>query len=578
MPDKPSSTRSGGRRASPRKSAAAAPPTDASAKPAKPSPTPSSPSVPAFSPPPVIQGVRVDASRWLEAQQAFFQSWSKLVDAAAQGTLEPLTDRRFAAPDWNDSPAYRFLAHLYLLNANTLANLAETIDADERAKNKLRFTLSQWADACSPANFLALNPEAQRKLLDSNGASIQQGMQNLLNDLRKGRISQTDETSFEVGRNLAITPGAVVFENALFQLIQYTPATSKVNQQPVLLVPPNINKCYILDLQPHNSFVRHLVERGYTVFLMSWRNPLEPDSRATWADYVEQGVVRALGVTQAISGVPAIHTLGFCVGGTLLSCALSVLRQRGQNPACSLTLLTTLLDFSDAGTLELFIDDAHVTLREQTIGSRGLMTARELAATFAFLRPNDLVWNYVVSNYLKGESPPPFDLLYWNSDSTNLPGPFFCQYLRNLYLENKLIEAGAISIGGTPVDLAQLDMPTYIYASRDDHIVPWRAAYRATQLVPGADCFVLGASGHIAGVINPVSRNRRSYWTNPAMPTEAQVWLDAADEQPGSWWTHWVNWLDARSTGTRAAPTALGSAQFAPIEPAPGRYVQVRAT
>ncbi|GAA4337878.1 class I poly(R)-hydroxyalkanoic acid synthase [Pigmentiphaga soli] len=521
------------------------------------------------------------AEELVRIQQDFAHDWAGLCNAASRGELAPIDDPRFAGEAWRASP-HNFIAHAYLLSARTLRRMADSVDAPESLRARLNFALMQWIEAMAPSNFLAFNPDAQRRFVESGGESLQHGIANLLGDLRKGRISHTDESSFGVGENLAVTEGSVVFENPLFQLIQYAPRTPKVHARPLLIVPPCINKFYILDLQPHNSLVRFALEQGVQVFLMSWRNPLpgEPDGldHAGWDDYVEEGVIRAIDVTREISGQRQVNALGFCVGGTLLATALAVLKARRQNRVASLTLLTALLDFSDTGVLEVFIDAAQVQLREQQFARGGLLAARELAGTFAFLRPNDLVWNYVVNNYLKGEAPSPFDLLYWNADSTNLPGPLYAWYLRHTYLENSLRVPGRLTVCGVPLDLTRLDLPAYVYGSREDHIVPWTSAYASTGILRGPTRFVLGASGHIAGVINPASRNKRSYWVNDAPADGAQAWLAGAQEKPGSWWTDWSQWLRARSGALAAAPKGPGSARHPPIEPAPGRYVRARAT
>ncbi len=498
-----------------------------------------------------------------------------------------LKDRRFAAPDWVSSPANEFTAQLYLLNARTLMGLADQVQGDEKTRQRIRFAVQQWVDAAAPSNYLALNPEAQRKALESNGESLTQGLQHFWHDVQQGHVSQTDETLFEVGRNVATSEGAVVFENELFQLLEFKPLTPKVHERPMLFVPPCINKYYILDLQPDNSLIRHTVAQGHRVFVVSWRNPDDSLSKVTWDQYIEDAVIRAIDVVRDISGADKINTLGFCVGGTLLSTALAVLAGRGEKPAASVTLLTTLLDFSDTGILDVFIDEAMVQMRELTIGpdspnGGGLLKGKELASTFSALRPNDLVWNYVVGNYLKGEAPPAFDLLYWNSDSTNLPGPMFCWYLRQTYLENNLMKPGGVSVSGEPVDLSLIDAPVYVFGSREDHIVPWEAAYRNTQVLTGSRRkvrFVLGASGHIAGVINPPSKNKRSYWTGgtAAVPADPTVWLDNAEEHPGSWWTDWSAWLAAQAGRHIAAPQTPGSRQHPVIEAAPGRYVRQKA-
>jgi polyhydroxyalkanoate synthase len=508
--------------------------------------------------------------------------WNQSLNALGGEGKPAIGDRRFGAEAWAKNPAAAYAAQMYLLNARTLMQMADQVQGDEKMRARLRFAVQQWIDASSPSNFLAFNPEAVQRALDTKGESIATGMRNLLADLSKGHVSQTDESVFEVGRNIATTEGTVVFENALFQLIEYTPLTAKVHERPMLFVPPCINKYYILDLQPENSLIRYTVEQGHRTFVVSWRNPDESMVGTTWDDYIEQGAIEAIRVAQAIGGTAQINTLGFCVGGTILSTALAVLAARGEQPAASVTLLTTLLDFESTGILDVFIDEASVQLREMTIGEQapsgpGLLKGKELATTFSFLRPNDLVWNYVVGNYLKGETPPPFDLLYWNGDSTNLPGAMYCWYLRHMYLQNELKKPGALTVCGEPVDLGAIKAPAFIYGSREDHIVPWTAAYASVPLLKGPRQFVLGASGHIAGVINPPAKGKRSHWTSTQLPAKAEDWLDSATEHPGSWWPVWSRWLAGHAGKWVAAPATPGNRQYRAIEPAPGRYVKAKA-
>ena len=516
-------------------------------------------------------------------QGDFLEGWQRIAKEAAQGHLPALKDRRFSAAAWASSPPHLLMAHLYLLSAHAMTQLATASAAAPDVKDRLQFSTHQWIDAMSPANFLATNPDAQTALLNSHGETLMAGMGNLLSDLKKGRITQTDESKFVLGENVAITAGAVVFENPYFQLLQYAPSTPTVFARPILLVPPCINKFYILDLQPENSLVRYLVEQGFTVFLVSWRNPLPEDAdgieKATWDDYIEHGVLQAIKVTQEISAQPQINALGFCVGGTMLATALAVAAARGEEPVASVTMLTAMIDFKETGVLGVFVDEQHASLRERQMGEGGLMTARELGATFSFLRPNELVWNYVVSNYLKGEAPVAFDLLFWNSDGTNLPGPFFAWYFRNTYLENKLTQANALTCCGVPIDVRRVRIPAFVYASRDDHIVPWKSAFSTLSLFSGENTFVLGASGHIAGVINPPAKNKRSFWVGSSKSNmqDAQKWDQQATEMPGSWWPVWVEWLSKQSGKKVRASKRQGSAQFDVLEPAPGRYVKVKA-
>jgi polyhydroxyalkanoate synthase len=457
--------------------------------------------------------------------------------------------------------------------------LADAVQTDEKTRARIRFAVEQMTAASAPSNFMALNAEAQKKAIDSKGESIAKGIQNLLHDIKQGHVSMTDESLFEVGKNVATTEGAVVFENELFQLIEYKPITAKVYEKPLLLVPPSINKFYILDLQPENSLVRYAMSQGHRTFLVSWRNADASLAHATWDDFIENAILKAISVTQEVSGAKTINALGFCVGGTMLGTGLAVLAARGEKPVASATFLTSMLDFADTGVLDLFIDEAFVKYREQQMGQGGMMKGKDLAMTFSFLRPNDLVWNYVVGNYLKGETPPPFDLLYWNSDSTNLPGPFYAWYLRNTYLENNLTKPGAATSCGEPIDLGKVDIPAYIYGSREDHIVPIGGAYASTQFLPGKKRFVMGASGHIAGVINPPVKGKRSHWIREdgKLPKSIDQWISGATEHKGSWWTDWSTWLASQAGKEIAAPKTYGKGKYKVIEAAPGSYVKVKA-
>ena len=494
-------------------------------------------------------------------------------------TNTPLKDRRFANDAWQQNALAGFNAALYLLNARTMMSFTEAMETDDKTRARIRFAVEQWVAASSPSNYLALNAEAQKKAIDTQGESIKLGLQNMLHDLQQGHVSMTDESLFEVGKNVATTEGAVVFENELFQLIEYKPLTAKVYQRPFLLVPPCINKFYILDLQPTNSLIRYAVAQGHRTFVVSWRNPDADMAQTTWDDYVEKGVMQAIEVARQIGNMPQINALGFCVGGTLLTSALGVLAARGEDPVASATLLTTFVDFEHAGVLDVFIDEAFVKFREAQFSEGGLMAGRDMASTFSFLRPNDLVWNYVVGNYLKGETPPPFDLLYWNSDATNLAGPMYAWYLRNTYLENNFIKPGKTTICGEKLDLRKVDLPVYLYGSLEDHIVPIAGAYASTQVFPGPKRFVMGASGHIAGVINPPAANKRCYWvrSDTQLPATLEKWRAGAKEQPGSWWTDWSAWLKKHAGQQITAPKTYGRGKHKVIEPAPGRYVKTRA-
>ncbi len=535
-------------------------------------------------PPDYLARLGGDAKRVGALQAAYAEKQMKLWQALAAGRPaeaqvrpEP-GDRRFAAQEWRDNPYYNYLKQSYLLAGEFLAQLVEGAELEGQAKERMRFTVKQWVDAMSPANFAATNPEVLRQMQQTHGESLARGLANLFADAGKGHISQTDESAFEVGRNLATTPGTVVLENDLMQLIQYAPSTAQVARRPLVMVPPCINKYYILDLQPENSFVRYALEQGHTVFMLSWRNVGPEQGSRTWDDYLGMGVLEALRTARDIAGSDRVNSLGFCVGGTLLGAALAVLAAKGEDLVESVTLLATMLDFSDTGQIGLFVDEASVAQREATLGRGGILPGAELATVFSSLRANDLIWPYVVNNYLLGEKPAAFDLLYWNADSTNLPGPMYCYYLRNTYLENKLRLPGALSNLGVPVDLGKVDRPSFIVATREDHIVPWRSAYRSLGLLGGEKTFVLGASGHVAGVINPASKNRRSYWTGARHPQDPEAWLEHAAEHAGSWWPQWAGWLGQYGGGKRKAPKKEGDARHKAIEPAPGRYVRQKAS
>jgi polyhydroxyalkanoate synthase len=486
-------------------------------------------------------------------------------------------DRRFRDASWREQPYYDLLKQTYLLGSRHLHEFVNMAQVDDRTKLQLRFYARQFIDAMSPSNFPATNPEVIRKAIETRSASLTDGMKNLIDDFQKGRITRVDESAFEVGRNLATTPGTVVFENELIQLIQYAPQTSEVERTPLLFVPPCINKYYLLDLGKGNSLVEYAVAQGHQVFLISWRSALPETEHLTWDNYLEMGPLKAVEVVLDLTGAERTNALGFCIGGTILSCAAAVLAARGQDKLATVTLLTTMLDFSDTGEIGLLIDAGSVALREATIGNRGIMPGRELAFTFGTLRANDLIWRYVVDSYLKGATPDAFDLLYWDSDSVSLPGPMYCWYTRNTYLENNIKDPGKTTQCGVPVDLSRITAPFYLLASREDHIVPWKTAFRSKDLIGGEARFVLAASGHVAGVINPPARNKRSHWLNDDLESDPQGWLAGAEEKPGSWWTDWNAWMRHHSTGTIPAPVQQGNARFSPIEPAPGRYVKEKS-
>jgi polyhydroxyalkanoate synthase len=514
-------------------------------------------------------------SAYLEKQAKL---WQSLASGRGKAVVKPQPgDRRFAHREWSENPYYDYLKQSYLLASEYLTELVEQAALDPRAKERARFAVRQWIDAMCPANFAATNPHALEQALASRGESLTRGLAQLMADVQRGRISQTDEAAFEVGRNLAVTPGSVVYENDLIQLIQYAPTTAQAARRPLVIIPPCINKYYVLDLQPENSFVAHAVASGNTVFMVSWRNVGREQGRFSWDDYLELGVFAALRIAREIAQSDKVNTLGFCVGGTLLGGALAVLAARNHDVVASATFLAAMLDFAEPGQLGLFVDEASVAAREATIGEGGLLPGSDLAFVFSSLRANDLVWPYVVNNYLLGETPAAFDILYWNADSTNLPGPMYCYYLRNMYLSNRMREPGALVHCGAAVDLRSVNVPIFVLATREDHIVPWRSAYRTLGLLGGEDkTFVLGASGHIAGVVNPPAKKRRSYWTASSLPEDPEAWFSNAEEKKGSWWPVWSEWLARHGGAMREAPSESGNVQYRPIEAAPGRYVKER--
>lgn len=514
--------------------------------------------------------------RQLQALAALGQDPQNVVVAPAPG------DRRFNHPAWRDSPFHAFLMQSYLVNSDLLRQALRDAALPEDDRKLLQFVMNQQIDALSPANFPAANPEVLRAAVASGGQSLVQGAQNFARDLQAQTVQNTDTAAFQVGKNLAVTPGKVVMQNELVQLIQYAPpaGAKQVRAKPLLVVPPCINKFYILDLQPANSLVGHLVQAGFSVFLVSWVNAAPAHRDKTWDDYLRLGVMDPLEAARAIGGAGGgggVNAMGFCVGGTLLACAQAVLAAEGKRGADSLTLLTTLLDFADAGEIGLFIDEEVVGEYEARYENGGLLDGRDLARGFAALRPNDLVWPYVIGNYFKGEKPPAFDLLFWNADSTNLPGPMFAEYLRQTYLENRLTRGGkdAPEMCGAPVDLKALTLPTFVVASERDHIVPWRSAYAGARLLGGTPQFTLASSGHIAGIVNPPAANkgwRMSAAAGP-LPADPEEWKAAAKKKTGGWWPDWHAWLAKRSGKLVAAPTKFGDARHPPLEDAPGSYV-----
>lgn len=491
-------------------------------------------------------------------------------------------DRRFRDPAWDDDAVFDFVKQSYLLTARWLTHLVEDVDGlDDKTRQKLEFYTRQFVDAMAPNNFVATNPEVLRVTLESGGDNLLRGFNHLLEDLDRGKgklaIKMTDPDAFEVGRNIATTPGKVVFQTDLMQLIQYQPATAKVRKRPLLIIPPWINKFYILDLRPENSFIKYAVEQGLTVFVISWVNPDERHAGKTFDDYMLEGPLAALDAIRQATGETDVNAVGYCLGGTLLAATLAYMAARQDKRIKAVSLFAALTDFEDPGDLGVFIDEEQLAAMDQTMAKKGYLDGREMATTFNMLRANDLIWSFVVHNYLLGKEPFPFDLLYWNSDSTRMPYAMHSFYLHKFYQENKLVEPGGISLDGVPIDLRKVRVPIYMLSTREDHIAPWASTYAATQIFRGKTTFVLAGSGHIAGVVNPVGAKKKyGYWLNDKLPADPKDWLEGASRHDGSWWPHWTEWVIARS-GSEVKARVPGDGDLEPIEDAPGSYVLVKA-
>ena len=510
---------------------------------------------------------------WQSAMDAWNeagQRWWGQPDGAPAGAAGG--DKRFAAPEWQNNPAYRTLKDLYLLASDWLLRQAGEADGlSEAERQHLNFHLRQFVDAMSPTLQLAANPAALKRAVETGGASIAEGTRNLLHDIKEGKLSMVDATAFAPGRNLALSPGKVVYRNKLIELIQYAPKTDAVHEVPLLILPPWINKFYILDLQPKNSMVRHLVEQGFTVFMVSWRNPDSTMEGTTIEDYVDLGPLAASDVVREITGSKTVNVMGYCIGGTLLAMTLAWLAARGDQRFGAVTFMVSLQDFTKVGDTAVFLGEPTIDFMEQQMMERGYLDSREMSNMFNLLRSNDLIWSNVVNNYLLGQKPPAFDLLYWNSDGTRMARTAHAWYLRNTYVENNLVEPGKIELKGEALDLGRIRQDIYAVGAEKDHIVPWRAAWRITQLTGGTVHFVVASSGHIAGIINPPG-GKGTYWTNEAPAETAEQWRTAAQASNGSWWTDWFTWLVARS-GQKVAPPAMGGERYPPLQDAPGSYV-----
>ena len=533
-----------------------------------------------------------DPSRLVQAQMELWQQYLKLWEVTTQRMMgqkvEPLAepakgDKRFNDPAWKDEVVFDYLKQSYLLTARWLQGTVKEVEGvDEKTAKKVDFYTRQFIDAVSPSNFALTNPQVVKATVESKGENLLKGLQNLLGDLERGKgklaIRQTDMNAFKVGKNVATSPGKVVFQNELIQLIQYAPATAEVYMVPLLIVPPWINKFYILDLKPENSFIKWATEQGYTVFVISWVNPDERLSKLVFEDYMRLGPLAALDAIEQATGQRQVSAIGYCIGGTLMAATLSYMAARGDDRIAACTFFTAQVDFSEPGELGVFIDEDQLAGIEEMMSKKGYLEGSEMATTFNLLRANDLIWSFVVNNYLMGKDPFPFDLLYWNADATRMPAAMHSYYLRNMYQNNLLNRPGGIVIDNVPIDLRKITIPVYIQAGKEDHIAPARSVYKATQIYSGPIRFMLAGSGHIAGVVNPPRAKKYQHWLNETAknpPTLAE-WQAGAKEFPGSWWHDWDKWLSEKS-GPKVPARVPGDGALPAIEDAPGSYVQVRS-
>jgi polyhydroxyalkanoate synthase len=510
-------------------------------------------------------------TRYMTDAMAMWQSF--LVPGHAQSPVAEVKDKRFASEAWRETPVFDFLRQSYLLASNYMLEATHELDGlDPREQQRARFLVRQFVDAMSPSNFALTNPEVMTRTLATGGANLLKGLEHLLEDLRQGRMKMTDESAFEVGVNVAATPGRVVFENRLFQLIQYSPTTETVFEVPLLIFPPWINKFYILDLTPEKSFIRWAVAQGLTVFVVSWKSADETLADVTMDHYVGEGMFTAIDEVRRICGIESVHTIGYCVAGTTLAAALAVLAAKGESAkVASATFFTAQVDMSECGDLGVFIDDAVLETIARLTADKPWLDGRNMALTFNMLRSNDLIWNYVVNNYLMGKDYFPFDLLYWNSDATNVPALWHRRYLEDIYRDNLLVKPGGITCLGVGIDLSRVATPSYVQGGKEDHIAPAPSAYKLTRYFKGELRYVLAGSGHIAGVVNPPAANKYQYWTNESLPDSFEAFVAGAVEHKGSWWPDWMTWLAPRSGGQ--VPARLPAEG---LEAAPGRYVKER--
>ena len=523
---------------------------------------------------------------WWEYSALWQSSMLKLMGQSTTPVVEPAkSDKRFRHEDWEEHFLFDYVKQSYLIAARWLHNAVANVEGlDERTRKKVDFFTRQYIDALAPSNFALTNPEVFRETIASGGQNLVKGLNNLLDDIERGngqlRISMTDSKAFELGVNIATTPGHVVFQNDLMQLIQYEPATAKVAKRPLLIMPPWINKYYILDLREKNSLIKWCAAQGLTVFVISWVNPDERHAAKDFVDYMLEGPLAALDAIEKATGERDANVLGYCLGGTLLAATLAHLAAKKDKRIVSASFMTSLIDFTGAGELEVFIDEEQVSSLERKMSERGYLEGSHMANTFNMLRSNDLIWSFVINNYLMGRDPFPFDLLHWNQDSTRMPAKMHSFYLRNMYMRNKLREPGGISLAGTPIDVSKITVPTYFVSAIEDHIAPWKTTYAGTQLLGGRSRFVLSGSGHIAGMINPPEANKYGYWTNDKLPATADEWFNGAKQHQGSWWKDWLVWLQPHlgpQVAAREVGKAGGRARARVIEAAPGSYARQRA-
>ncbi len=530
-------------------------------------------------------------AKLVQAQIGFWQDYMTLWQNTARRMMGmeadpvidvPAGDRRFKDDAWKENEVFDFIKQSYLLSARFVQDVVKQVDGLEpRTAQKIDFYARQFVDAMSPSNFLLTNPEVLRKTAETGGENLLKGLNNLLTDLERGRgklrIKMTDTDAFKLGENIAISPGKVVYQTDLMQLIQYAPATDTVLKRPLLIVPPWINKFYILDLRPKNSLVRWAVSQGHTVFVISWVNPDAKLAEKGFENYMTEGTLAALDAIEQATGEREVNAIGYCLGGTLLASTLAYLAAKGDERIKSATFFVTLLDFAESGELAVFIDEEQLRALEERMNRRGFLEGSEMATTFNMLRANDLIWSFVVNNYLLGNEPFPFDLLYWNSDSTRMPARMHSFYLRKMYQENQLAQPNGISLAGVPIDFSKITTPAYFLSTREDHITPWKSTYRGTQLLSGPKRFVLAASGHIAGVVNPPEGGKYSHWINPDLPPDPEAWFLGATEIAGSWWPDWHRWVTGLSH-EQVPAREPGAGKLPAIEQAPGSYVKVRIT